>query len=205
MSQYPRSQSEIAALVEHMMAGFTEHPEYFPHADKISLQQAYDEFMQASTTLNGAEAAVKLAASNKLEKQRQLEAAMKNNIRHATADCSANPTRLSYIGWGTRHEPRPIDPPASPGGLKVVAQSEGTVFLKWEKPSRKSGGGPVRLYMIERHIQGESLYNWELVTNSYNNEVTLTNQPQGVKIDYKVRASNSAGASCATNTVTVVL
>ena len=204
MPQYPRTQSNVMAQVESMINGFTNHPEDFPHADIPALQAAYNEFMQASADFMSAQSQATLAADRKLEKFNKLSAAMKKQIKLAQTDCSDNPVRLSEICWGPKANPKPIEPPSSPVNLRIIAQESSTIFLSWNKPSRKHGG-PVRMYVVERHVQNGNGYNWELVTNSYNNEVTLTNQPQGVKIDYQVRASNAAGTSCPTNIVTVLL
>jgi hypothetical protein len=204
MSQYPRAQAQIIGLVESMIAGFTEHPDFFPHADTASLQAAHDEFMAASNALTDAESAVAMAAAEKLEKQKQLEIAMKSNIRYATADCSANPDRLGFIGWGARRAPSPIDAPAQPTHLKVIAQGDGMVFLKWNKSSRRLGG-LVRMYVIERRLMQNNGDGWEFITTSYNPEIWLKSQQAGVKMEYRVKASNAAGESCATNTVSVVL
>ncbi len=205
MPQYPRTQPNVTAQVESMIAGFIEHPQDFPHADIASLRAAHDEFMQASSDFLNAQSQANIAAERKSEKFERLAAVMKRQIKMAQADCSDDPAKLSQICWGPKANPSPVEIPASPTRLKVIAQEGSTVFLSWNKSSRRRGG-PVRMYIIERRqLNGDGWQYWQLAANSYNPEVTLTHQPQGVKLDYQVRASNAAGTSYPTNTVAVVL
>ena len=188
-----------------MMRGFAEHPEAFPHANIALLNQAYEEFAAADNKLFFIQSQAAVAAANKLEKFRKLQAAMKQQIRQASADCYNDPVKLSYINWGPKAAGHTLEVPAQPNNLKITAIEGSTVFLSWNKSSRKRGG-PVRMYIIERWQQnGNSSPNWQLAAASYNPQAALKNQPTGIKLAYQVKASNAAGESCPTNMVTAVL
>jgi hypothetical protein len=204
MAQYPRTQSNVTAQVESMIAGFTSHPEDFPHADIPALQAARDEFMAASDDFLNTRSQANLAADRKLEKFKRLSAIMKRQIKMAQADCADKPAKLSQMCWGPKADPSPVEVPSSPTNLKIIAQEGTTVFLSWAKPARRQGA-PVRMYVIERRVESEDIWNWQLAGNSYNPEAVLKNQPTGVKMEYRVRASNAAGESFPSNTVCVVL
>lgn len=205
MAQIPRTQADISFLADSMIAGFTAHPADFPHADISSLQNAKDAFLQASNNLTDAESAAAIAAEQKQEKLQQLETAIKKNIKMASVDCSGNPEKLVEIGWSTRRDAQPIAPPAQPTCLKIIAQTEDTLFLSWKKPPRNAGG-PARFYSIEkRQFIGDDWSDWTLAANALNNEAKLTNQPTGCKLEYRVKAVNSSGQSMPSNTISVVL
>ncbi len=204
MPQYPRTQSNVTAQVESMVAGFTNYPEDFPHADIPALQAAHNEFMAASADFQSAQSQANFAADRKLEKFRNLQAAMKRQIKMAQADCSDNPVKLAAICWGPKAQPSPVEVPYPPTNLKVIAQESSTVFLNWNKSPRRLGG-PVRMYVIERRFCKDANENWQLAANSYNPQAILKNQPTGAKMEYRVKASNAAGESCPTNVASVVL
>jgi hypothetical protein len=197
--RYPRQQAEVVALIDQMIGGISEHSGLFPHCNAAALQAARDEFEQASNTLTDAESQMALAAERKLEKFNKLQQEMKNQIKLGVVDTVDNPTELSLIGWGTKRPPTPLEIPAQPIDLKIIAQGDGMVCLVWNK---LKDGGPIRCYTIERRSIN---LDWTLVANALNNEAKLTNQPTGCKLEYRVKAMNSSGESMPSNTVGVVL
>ncbi|MCP4708330.1 MAG: hypothetical protein GY869_06880 [Planctomycetes bacterium] len=102
MAQYPRRHAQVTALVDSIIAGFTEHPDDFPHGDAGQLDTARAEFRAAGHDLAEANAQVDMAASVKKDKFNQLEAVMKQQIKLAQVDCAADPVKLSLVGWGPR-------------------------------------------------------------------------------------------------------
>jgi len=205
--RYPRQQSNVVGLVEHIINGVTEHPDIFPHNDPAALQTARDEFAVAEAALYDARSQFLQAAALKQERFNNMQREMKKQIKLGAADNTANPENLSIIGWGIKREPQQLEIPASPGNLRITAQSnDGSLCLIWDKSrhstEKLSGGGPVRCYLIER---GSNSVNWTCVSTSFETEVKLLKQPLGCKLEYRVKATNTSGESCPSNTVNVVL
>jgi len=233
--RYPRQQSQVVGLVDHIINGVTENPDIFPHCDAVSLQNARNEYSLANAALTDAKAQFNKAAVIKLEKFNRLQQEMKKQIKLGTVDNVDNPENLSLIGWGTKRPPSQIEIPAPPGSLKITAQSSGgcltagdngMLCLVWDKSryssEKPNGHGPVRSYSIERKqfngphnvslyetnhggLHNASWSEWTLAGTTFNNEIKLTKQPIGCKLEYQVRAGNASGQSCPSNTVSVVL
>jgi len=197
--QYPRRQAETIALVDNMINGITEHSDIFTHCDAAALQTARNEYEQANEALTEAQAQAAMAAERKLEKFNNLQQEMKKQIKLGVVDTSDNPVELSLIGWGLKRQPQQVDIPAQPDELKITAQGQAMICLVWNKGK---GGGPIRCYIIERRSNNQD---WQLAATALNNEAKLTKQPTGCKLEYRVKAINSSGASMPSNTVCVVL
>ena len=114
---------------------------------------------------------------------------------------------LEYIGWGPKAPPTPADPPGQPRNLEAVIQGAGALFLDWKAPARGSGG-TVRTYVIEWREQpaGDGEFgSWAQVAIALETEATLTDQPRGPQLEYRVKAVNVGGESVPSNTAAVVL
>jgi hypothetical protein len=206
MARYPRNQAALAALVESMLAGFAKHPADFPHSDPAALQSAMDEYKAADNVLLDVKGQMAIAAGEKLKKYNQLKSIAKKQIRLCEVDCAGQPVKLNQIGWGPRKDAEPLEPPAQPLGLKATAADGESVFLSWQK-NNTNGSGPVRAYIIERRqklSEGE-FDKWQLSGTCLNTEFELKEQPNGCKLEYRIRAINSSGESPPSNTVCVVL
>ena len=97
--------------------------------------------------------------------------------------------------------------PGQPRNLESVIQGAGTLFLDWKAPARGSGG-TVRTYIIKRREQpagGGEFGSWSQVGIAIESETSLTNQPRGPQLEYRVKAVNVGGESIPSNTVAVVL
>jgi hypothetical protein len=202
--RYPRQQAEIVGLVDNIINGVSEHPDLFPINDPAALQAAREEFMQASEVVTDTKAQFLQAAALKQDKLNKLQQVMKNQVKLGTVANADSPENLSLIGWGAKRAPQQIEIPGQPTNLKIIAQTDDTLFLNWDKPSQKTGG-PVRSYTIERKQFNGDWSQWQLAGTSYNNDIKLTKQPIGIKLEYQVRAGNASGQSFPSNTVSVVL
>ncbi|MCP4710694.1 MAG: fibronectin type III domain-containing protein, partial [Planctomycetes bacterium] len=133
-----------------------------------------------------------------------LVAGMKNDLKLSQVDVASDPEKLSLIGWGPKAPATPTEPPGAPSTLSPVAEGAGTLQLKWIKPTI---GGAVRNYVVQRrdHDEAGQFGNWQLLDFAYDTEMTLTDQPRGVQMEYRVKASNAAGESAPSNTTPVVL
>lgn len=217
MATYPRTQPEISALTESMIAGYIGHPGDFPSADVAALTTARDQYHSASVALLQAQAAAKIAATQKTEKLEQLQTVTRAQLKRSEVDTADDPVKLGQIGWGPKAEPQSMQAPSAPGNLKITAQGiggenndEGILHLSWRKSEFKRARF-VRFYNIERR-QAESNGNgqipigpWCQVTSTINNKIALKTEPTGSRLEYRVRAVNKGGASYPSNTISVVL
>ena len=210
--RFPRTQSDTVALADNMIAGFNEHADIFVHGDPIALQTARDQYAAASAALAEAQANAALAATAKAEKFERLQEEMKKQVKLAVVDTSDDPVELGYIGWGSKHEPQPIEAPAQPSSLKVVAQGTGMVCLSWRKGRSNAqhgqahGCGPERCFVVQRRQFDEHGWSdWQPGATALNNEAKLLKQPTGCRLEYIVKAINAGGESFPSNTVSVIL
>lgn len=102
MAQFPRLYSQIAALGQKVLGGLQRHPEMFPSCDSEAISQALEDFYQACSDLNTADAQVKAAANTKKDTLGRLSQIIKNQVRRAQADTSSSPAGESLYGPETK-------------------------------------------------------------------------------------------------------
>ena len=206
MPQFPKREPDIVALADTMVAGFTAHAADFPSVTVAALSTALSNYKSQKQTKENAESQAQIATVTKDVKLEALAALMKNDLKLSEVDTTADPEKLYEIGWGPRSQPTPIEAPGSPTELHPTAEGQGTILLVWNKPATDSGGS-VRNYIIERRDQqqGGAFGAWSLVNTTYNCEINLTDQPDNVRLEYRVKAANAAGESMPSNSVSVVL
>jgi len=206
MPQFPKREPDIVALAETMVAGYTSHAADFPSVTVATLSTALTNYKTQKTAQDNAEGQAQIATVTKDEKLDSLVELMKNDLKLSEVDVTTDPEKLYEIGWGPRQQPTPILAPGSPTELHPTAEGQGTIWLEWTKPATDSGG-PVRNYIIERRDQQQdgSFGPWTLAQTTYNCEINLTDQPDNVRVEYRVKAVNAGGESMPSNTVSVVL
>ncbi len=203
MPRYPVRQAEILALAEAMISGYSEHHDYFPHSDPTLLQQLRDEYCDAQNEQMQAAARLSQAVTAKQQALQRLRSEMKRQLKLSQVDTADDPERLDYIKWAPRAQPHHSKVPGQPMQLQSADETEGILQLQWRRPLRNSGG-PVQAYIIERRQPADS-NQWLHVATAIDRRATLEDQPQGVHLEYRIRAINKAGLSEPSNTVTVVL
>jgi len=206
---FPRTESEIENLAEQMIAGFTAHAGDFPSVLPAVVTQLTGElsgFKEAITDQESTKGQLKIATVTKEDGLENLTTLMKNCLKKAEIDCTTLPENLAEIGWGTRQQPTPILAPGVPTLLRSTAEGVGDIWLAWDKPASESGG-IVRNYVIERCDQkpDNTFGPWMVVGTVYNNEAHLLQQPSNLRLIYRVKASNAAGAGGPSNTLFVLL
>lgn len=209
MPKFPRTEAEVVALAEAMIAGYTAHPTDFPSIDPltdlVALQTALSGYQTDKQGQIDAHAQAQLATVTKGTKLDDLVELMKNDLKLSEVDVADDPEKLAQIGWGPRQQPQPVEAPGQPTNLHPVAEGQGMLWLAWDRPD---SGGPIRNYIVERREQpagGGEFGMWNIVGTALNNEISLTDQPRGIQMEYKVKAVNAGGESVPSNTSAVVL
>jgi len=207
MAQFPKAEADVSALTMSMMSGYSTHAADFPSADPAALGAAFSPYMVAKNAQTDAMAAAQVATEAKNTALDALEEVMRAELKKSEVDVGSDGDKLEYIGWGPKSAPSPSTPPGQPRNLESVIQGAGTLFLDWKAPARGTGG-TVRTYIIERREQpagGGEFGVWSQVGIAMESETSLTNQPRGPQLEYRVKAVNVGGESIPSNTVAIVL
>ena len=202
MALFPTTEPEMLALAQQIRAGLVAGSAVFPNppvpdANMAALIQAYVDSRDAAMA---ARAAAEQATDAKVADRQALIDGMKANLRYAENVTFSDNAALGLLGWGARRSRKPR--PAAGQVLKLTlhARDTGMVMLQWQKPFT---GGRVAAYRIQRRqFPGGA---WIDVGVSLDTEQTLYDQPQGVKLEYRVIAINRSGEGAPSNTVAVVL
>jgi hypothetical protein len=206
MTKFPTSEPQIIALVARMVAGFTKYPADFPRIStfsRIKLSTANRSYLLAKKSLVEACAKLRIATKVKREKLLELKNIMKTSLQKAQVDVTNNPEKLKLIGWEPKSACQRAQIPGQPTDLAIVDKQNGALSLNWNKPVN---GGTTYNYIIERRCRNtDQSDNWTLEAISYGCRITLANQPKGIKLEYRIRASNLAGQSLPSNTATITL
>ena len=207
MPEFPKNQVQIAALARRMLEGFLLNQADFPSFNFNLLSGKYRIYRGRKKAQTKAMGALRLATKSKTDKLAILKRTMKDCLKKSEVDAADNPEKLALIGWGPRHSPQPIAAPGQPVNLRSIAESADTILLQWLSP-QVGTGGPVRNYIVQRRQQPEGagqFGEWQLAGTLFNNEITLTDQPRGIQLEYQVKAVNTGGISPPSNTLAVVL
>ncbi|MCP4710695.1 MAG: fibronectin type III domain-containing protein [Planctomycetes bacterium] len=201
MPDFPRQQAKISQLANEMLYGFFGHMADFPHINVFKIFNGIRDYKLARDKSNKARARALLATSAKQASFKTLKTIMKQSLKRSTVDTADHPEKLALIGWSAADRSSTSTPPGAPWNLNAQStDSRGSVILSWQKPTH---GGPVFNYLIQRRRADHS--QWEPVTIAYQNQITLTNQPQDIQLEYLIIAANKSGSSPPGNTVTVIL
>ena len=206
MPVFPTKEEDIYALCNRMFSGIQKHSADFPHIILGFLVIGRLRYRAARRDRVNAISRLRLATKDKDEKLKLLKRIMKDCLRKSQVDVKDDPTKLTLIGWGPKSDPTPIIPPNQPANLTPVTEGAGTVTLKWDKPSNGSTGGYVRNYLIQRRDKDSGEFGpWSLLDTVYHETAELSDQPTQTQMEYRVKASNTAGESNPSNVATVVL
>ena len=204
MPKFPKSEADIFTLGLAMLNGYSLHMADFPSVDVGVLSVVFNNFMSSTGGYLEAHAKAKLATEAKNASSKVLVESMKKCLKKSEVDAADSPEKLALIGWGPKAAAQTIEAPSAPVSLRAAGQGKGTIRLLWKNPS---GGGAVRNYNIQRREQlTEGDYSsWSIVASALETEIDLTNQPQGIELEYRIKAVNTGCESMPSNTVPVVL
>jgi hypothetical protein len=205
MPTFPRTEAEVVALAETMIAGYTAHGADFPSVVVADLQAALNTYQTDKNGQEDARAQAKIATETKEVKLDDLVELMKNDLKLSEVDVADDPEKLAEIGWGPRQQPQPVPLPGQPDNFVPTVEGPGDVWFEWDSPA---SGGIIRNYIIERREQpsgGGDFSAWDVIGTSLNTEIHLLEQPRGIQMEYRVKAANVSGESLPSNTAAVVL
>ena len=206
MPSFPKREADAVALADAMIAGYQQNPSVFPHADVTTLQTLRTAYQTKKNEQLDAEARAQLATESKDAALVSLEDLMKVQLRQSEVDTADDAEKLGLIGWGPKAPAQPSNPPGQPRNLDPVVQGPSTLFLDWKAPA-PGPGGRVRTYLVERReqVSGGAFNEWHQVGIALDSELTLTEQPRNVQMEYRIIAVNNGGNSLPSNTAAVVL
>jgi hypothetical protein len=200
--RFPKTESEIMALVQNIISGLANNPNFpSPPVSPAALQARLDAAVNSSNNQIMAQAAAKQATDTKQADFDALIADVKTVLHYAEDAVHDDDAKLSALGWGGRSAPHALQVPGQPRLLEVLRQGAGWLTLDWKKPA--DGGAPAS-YKIERRDLTEGGA-WTLAGISIETEVTLNNQKRGKELEYRIIAVNKAGEGEPGNTVTALL
>ena len=207
MAHFPEAEGKVESLAMSMIAGYRAHPLDFPSADPVVLNVVVGDYNAAKDAHVEATASARVATEAKDAALAALEALMHTELKKSEVDTVSDPEKLEFIGWGPRVAPSPMEAPGQPRNLDPVVQGPGTVLLTWQVAPRSSRG-PARTYLIERRDEpagGGEFGEWRQAGMAIEKSTTLTEQPRGPQMEYRVKGINTGGESVPSNTVAVVL
>ncbi len=202
MATFPRTEPEIIALAEEMIAGLTANPTVYPAppVDIAALTHARDTYLTARNDAVAARAAAEEATGVKDTICGFLIESMKSDLRYAENTVNFDDAKLKLIGWSGRKARTQLEPPGQSRSLEAPRQGEGWVFLDWKAPT---DGGKPSAYRVTRRERPAGP--WADVATAIETEITLVDQTRGIEFAYRIIAINKAGEGQPSNTVIVVL
>ena len=206
MPVFPHREADIFTLVNQMIAGYTDHPALFPHADVPALEDARTDYTNQVVVQQCFTADARVATEVKEDALDALVSVMKAELKKSEVDTANDPVQLEYIKWGAPDEAKPVRKPDHPRNLEATQQGPGVVELDW-KPPTPGPGGPIRHYIILRREQpaGKAFTDWTHEAMSLKPEIILINQPRFLQLEYRIIAVNASGVSVPSNIAAVVL
>ena len=202
MARFPRTESEIAALADAMITGFTANIVIYPAPPVavLDLTTAKTAYITALNAAIAAKAAAEAATTTKDDVLENLTDAMKTDIRYAENTVDYDDDKLKLIGWAGKKAATALTAPGQARLLEAPRQGEGWVFLDWKAPI--DGGSPASYRVMRRERPAGP---WEDVATAVITEATLVDQPRGLEFEYRIIAINKAGEGEASNTAMVVM
>jgi len=202
VATFPRTEADIIALADQIIAGLTAHPDVFPSplTDPRELAELRATFWQARDKAGDAEVAAKEATLEKRAALKRLVLAMKRELRDAENKTHRDGTKLSLIGWGAPRPVQRLEPPGQAMSLEILHEGPDWIGLRWSKPK---DGGKVANYNLMRCRRGDS--KGVLAGTALLPSAILEDQERGVEWQYWVVAVNRAGKGPESNRVEAVL
>jgi hypothetical protein len=171
MPRFPRTEADIAALAVLVTDGLEQAAQDFPAPPVPAEDEALEDLADS----------------------------LKADLKYAEFAAREEPEKLSRLGWSTRRDGTPLQPPGETRDITIVSEGDTWAILRWKSPG--NGGAPA-FYRIQRRQEGAP---WEDAGTTTNTEQLMSNQPRGAQLHYRVIAVNRAGDGPPSATVTLVL
>ena len=201
MSQFPRTEAEIAALELVVIEGLEQAADAFPNppVPAAELRAKLEAFNTANTGAIAADTAAEGQHAVKDDALADLAHSLRVDLKYGEFAARDEPEKLKRLGWSPRREGTPLQPPGEVRDIGIGGEGDTWVILRWKPPV---DGGVPGVYKIQRKQEGSP---WEDLGISTDTEELCSNQPRGVELYYRVFAVNKAGTGQPSATVTVVL
>lgn len=202
MPQFPKSENDIVSLIHEIISGLEAHKDLFPDppVSAEELKKQFETYLASADIAIGKQAETKHAVE---VKNHDLETSMDSArmiLRYAENITHGNDASLNYLGWGARRKPTRLMPPGQTRYLEAPRQGEGWIHLDWKQPKE---GGKATAYRIQRREADSQT--WLDTGMSMELEATVSNQPRGIHLEFRVVATNKAGDGEPSNGVSAVL
>lgn len=201
MSQFPKTEADIAALALVVIEGLEKAAEDFPNppVSAAELRAKLDTFNAANTAAVATDTASQEQHAVKDDALGDLAHSMRADLKYAEFAVRDEPEKLNRLGWSPRRPATPLQPPGEVRDIGIAGEGDTWLILTWKPPV---DGGVPGVYQIQRKREGSP---WEDIGISTDTEELCSNQPRGVELYYRVFAVNKAGTGQPSATVTVVL
>jgi hypothetical protein len=201
MAQFPKTDPEILALAQAMLRGFHAHPDLFPNPP-VNLDHFGGKLAEHGTLDHDWHAIQAQAQALTVRRNESLDRIAKDMrvlLRYAEITVS-DETQLGIIGWSGRAAPTRLQIPGQCRMLVDAKRGTDWITLNWQAPAE---GGKPASYVIECREMPDG--RWTVAGTTLDTQLTLTGQPRGKTLEYRVYAKNRAGDGVASNVVEVVL
>lgn len=201
MARFPKREADIRALVQNIIAGLTDNPDFpNPPFTPAQLQAFLNNVIALEDAQVAAQAAAQQATEAKQAGNDEMISAAKSVLSYAEDAVSGNDAKLAALGWSGRAEPTPLQAPGQPRSLETAKEGPGWLTLDWKKAP---DGGKAAFYRVERRKASGG--EWAMAGTALETEITLNNQERGKEWEYRVIAVNKIGESGPSNIVEAVL
>nr|VFK44895.1 MAG: Fibronectin type III domain-containing protein [Candidatus Kentron sp. TC] len=201
-SKFPSIEAKILDLGREVSAGLAANSDVYPAPpmSPADLEAAIAAYEKAKEALVAAQARAKLALEEKDRVLDALVAGIKSELRYAENTVDYDDGKLKLIGWSGRRHRTPLATPGAVYDLESSDRGEGWIALDWKKPK---DGGKVASYKIQR--REEDSETWVDVGVALELKNTVSGQPTGQRLVFRVVAINKAGEGKPSNGVLAVL
>ena len=201
MARFPKREADIRTLVQKIIAGLEDNPDFpNPPFTPAQLQTLLDNSIALEDAQVAAQAAAQQATEARQTGNNEMISAAKSVLNYAEDAVHGNDAKLAAQGWSGRAEPTPLQAPGQPRTLEAPKEGSGWLHLDWKKPV---DGGKSAFYRVERRQVPDG--EWTMIGTALETEITLNNQGRGKEHEYRLIAVNKAGESDPSNTVSAVL
>jgi len=181
MARFPRREADIRILVQNIIAGLKDNPDFpNPPVSPDQLQDLLDDSIALEDAQVAALAASQQATEAKQAGNDKMISAAKSVLNYAEDAVDGNDAKLAALGWSGRAEPTPLQIPGQPRMLEAPKEGPGWLFLDWKK---YPDGGKAAFYQVERREL--SAEEWVMVGTALETEITLNNQERGKELKYR--------------------